>query len=378
MIRARAISDVGTVVMGVSPAGTSVSDDPGSGLPLLNGPTEFGPVHPTPKQWTSTWTREAEVDDVLFCVRGSTTGRMNRAQTKYAIGRGIAAIRGTTASDTRYLYYAITQGLSRLLSLTSGSVFPNISAGDLRQFEVPWPDEEVRTQVAATLSTLDDKIESNQRIVAVVPSLIRARVLEAINRGSSSVAVADLARFVNGGAYTKAASGGGRMVIRIAELNSGPGTSTVFNDITVPDDRTARAGDILMAWSGSLGVYRWFRDEAIVNQHIFKVLPTGFPAWLVFDRLEAVMSTFRGIAQDKATTMGHIQRGHLTSTRIDVPGAADIAELDAELDPVWARLLVAERECMRLEALRDALLPGLLSGQIRVPAATSAMEGVTA
>lgn len=364
--------------MGVSPAGTSVSDDPGSGLPLLNGPTEFGPVHPTPKQWTSTWTREAEVDDVLFCVRGSTTGRMNRAQTKYAIGRGIAAIRGTTASDTRYLYYAITQGLSRLLSLTSGSVFPNISAGDLRQFEVPWPDEEVRTQVAATLSTLDDKIESNQRIVAVVPSLIRARVLEAINRGSSSVAVADLARFVNGGAYTKAASGGGRMVIRIAELNSGPGTSTVFNDITVPDDRTARAGDILMAWSGSLGVYRWFRDEAIVNQHIFKVLPTGFPAWLVFDRLEAVMSTFRGIAQDKATTMGHIQRGHLTSTRIDVPGAADIAELDAELDPVWARLLVAERECMRLEALRDALLPGLLSGQIRVPAATSAMEGVTA
>ena len=161
------------------------------------------------------------------------------------------------------------------------------------------------------------------------------------------------------------------MVIRIAELNSGPGGSTVYNDIQVPDAKTARAGDLLMAWSGSLGVYRWYRDESIINQHIFKVVPDKYPAWLVFDRLEAVMPVFRALAADRATTMGHIQRGHLTSTTVSVPTGAAIAQLDKELAPLWERLLLAERENLRLSRLRDTLLPELLSGRLRVPAEVS-------
>lgn len=162
------------------------------------------------------------------------------------------------------------------------------------------------------------------------------------------------------------------MVIRIAELNSGPSGSTVYNDIDVPDEKTARAGDILMSWSGSLGVYRWFRDEAIINQHIFKVIPTDYPAWLVFDRLDAVMPVFRGVAADKATTMGHIQRGHLETTNIEIPSNPMIEQLDVILSPLWERLLSAEREVVRLTALRDALLPELLSGRIRVPVGAAA------
>ena len=177
----------------------------------------------------------------------------------------------------------------------------------------------------------------------------------------------NLGAYVNGGPYTKGASGSGRMVIRIAELNTGPGPSTVYSDIGVPQDRTARAGDILMSWSGSLGVYRWFRDEAIVNQHIFKVLPKdGYPAWLVFDRLDAIMPAFQRIAKDKATTMGHIQRGHLETTQVAVPSPPVIKELDFRVTPLWDRLLLAERESLKLASLRDTLLPELLSGRVRI------------
>ena len=55
------------------------------------------------------------------------------------------------------------------------------------------------------------------------------------------------------------------MVVRIAELNSGPGGSTVYNDVSVDEENLARPGDLLFAWSGSLTVRRWFRPEAIVN-----------------------------------------------------------------------------------------------------------------
>ena len=160
------------------------------------------------------------------------------------------------------------------------------------------------------------------------------------------------------------------MVIRIAELNSGPGGSTVYNDIEVPEDKTARPGDILMSWSGSLGVYRWRLDEAIVNQHIYKVIPTDYPAWLVFDRVDAVIEVFQAIAKDKATTMGHIQRGDLESTMVQIPTSDRLVDLDGALDPLWQRLLVLEQESIRLAALRDALLPELLSGRLGVPGAT--------
>ncbi|WP_166390140.1 hypothetical protein [Nocardioides ochotonae] len=150
--------------------------------------------------------------------------------------------------------------------------------------------------------------------------------------------------------------------------------STVYNDIDVPENKTARSGDILMSWSGSLGVYRWAREEAIINQHIFKVLPIGYPPWLVFDRLEDAIDAFRGIAKDKATTMGHIQRGHLDTTVVVVPRDAVADQLDAEFGPLWERLLVAEQESLNLGALRDALLPELLSDRIRVPEASSVVQ----
>lgn len=270
--------------------------------------------------------------------------------------------------DLRFLYHvARSKPFNQyLFGTASGSKILHTSPGRIEDFTFDLPSRHEQSEIAATLNVLDRKIDSNRQLIALIPALIRAQVTASVARNASTVTVSSLARFINGGAYTKGASGTGRMVLRIAELNSGPGVSTVYSETDVPQDKTARAGDILMSWSGSLGVYRWFRDDAIVNQHIFKVIPTDYPSWLVFDRLEAVMPVFRGIAQDKATTMGHIQRGHLESTTIDVPPADVIDRLDSAIGPVWERLLIAEKENTRLEALRDALLPDLLSGRIRV------------
>jgi type I restriction enzyme S subunit len=274
-------------------------------------------------------------------------------------------------ADPGYLGYALQSQDWRdhVASYRSGAAQPTLNAKQMGAFELPLPSLPEQRAIAAPLVSLDDKIESNRRLISLVPELIRSRVEEHIVQGASDVSVSSLAKFVNGGAYTKGATGSGRMVVRIAELNSGPGASTVYNELDVPDDKTAHAGDILMSWSGSLGVYRWARDEAIINQHIFKVIPTGYPAWLVFDRIDAIIDVFRGYAADKATTMGHIKRGDLDTTTVQLPREEALRELDVALEPLWDRLLIAEQEVLRLEALRDAMLPELLSGRIRVPEA---------
>jgi len=64
----------------------------GDGIALLNGPTEFGLKNPKAVQFTIDSKRKCRPLDILFCVRGSLTGRMNWADKEYSIGRGLAAI----------------------------------------------------------------------------------------------------------------------------------------------------------------------------------------------------------------------------------------------------------------------------------------------
>lgn len=156
------------------------------------------------------------------------------------------------------------------------------------------------------------------------------------------------------------------MVIRIAELNSGPSGSTVYNDIPVHNENTALPGDLLFAWSGSLVVQRWFRPEAIINQHIFKVIPIeGLPLWFLHGRILELLPFYRSVAAGKATTMGHIQRRHLDEPVV-LPPVRQLRELDQACGPLWKSALAAERENLMLAELRDALLPKLLSGELRV------------
>jgi len=294
----------------------------------------------------------------------------------------VARLRARPGLDQGFLAAVVaSRGFEdHILAMITGSAVPHISGSQILSFPVHrLPAVQEQRRIAATLRSLDDKIESNRRLLTLSLELAAASVRSATADPSAThLPVAALARFVNGGAYTKGATGAGRMVVRIAEMNSGPGGSTVFTDLEVPEDKTARAGDLLMSWSGSLDVYRWTREEAIINQHIFKVIPKDLPAWLVHDRLKAVMPIFQSIAKDKATTMGHIQRGHLQSTTVAMPPSAEIKRLDAQLGPLWDRLLLAERQIHTLAALRDALLPELLSGRIRVPEAGESVESALA
>jgi type I restriction enzyme S subunit len=327
-----------------------------------------------------TWFRaHPAAGDILFVCKGSP-GRVALVPdpVTFCIAQDMVAVRADPAVVyPRYLFAVLRSAVvrRRIDGMHVGTMIPHFKKGDFGNLLIPILDEAQQRAVGDLYFAFSQKIESNHRLTELVPRLINAQVTNALVSGEREVSVADLAAFVNGGAFTKGASGTGRMVLRIAELNSGPGRSTVYSDIDVPDEKTARPGDILMSWSGSLGVYRWFRDDAIINQHIFKVIPAeGLPPWLVFDCLEAVMPTFRGIAKDKATTMGHIQRGHLESTTIGVPSVEAIESLDRVLAPLWKRLLAAESENLRLAQLRDALLAEAVSGGVHAPESDEMVE----
>lgn len=280
----------------------------------------------------------------------------------------------------RYLFYLFQSGIGRqkLYSIRRAMAVSGITGSDLAELYLPVPDRKTQERVAAALSALDAKILANGNLTRHCDLLwlsAAQRILRDDGNPSKQVRLSQVAEFINGGAYTKAATGTGRMVVRIAELNSGPGPSTVYTDREVPVDHLARPGDLLFSWSGSLTVKRWFRPEAIVNQHIFKVTPReGIPMWLAHAHLLDLLPTFQAIASEKATTMGHIQRHHLDEL-VTLPGEDAIRRTDEICRPLWRLALAAERETQALVVLRDAALTPLVAGDLCAEELTVASGG---
>ena len=376
----RALGEVGTVVMGLSPAGEFVGADPSVGLPLLNGPTEFGPTSPSPRQWTSEWSRAAERGDTLFCVRGSTTGRMNVAQRPYAIGRGLAAIRGATSADTAFLRYALIDGLPKLLSRTAGSVFPNLSVADIKALEVPFPPEETRRSIAATLGSLDAKIESNRRVIGVANGLLDA-VAEREAESAPTVALGLVTSITRRTANPAALGNATVDHFSLPAFDAGATPEAVPAAAIMSNKTMLRGRSILVSRLNPRTNRTWWvtpRDRVIA------LASTEFASLTATDDVElaalwlAVRSPFfRGELTRRVTgTSGSHQRVRPDDMlTIDVPdpramaGGVKLAAL-ALLETV--RQLRAQSA--NLGDLRDALLPELLSGRMLASPSMSTFE----
>ncbi|MBU0994794.1 MAG: restriction endonuclease subunit S [Proteobacteria bacterium] len=154
------LSSISHITMGQSPKGSDYIDSKIDGsLPLLNGPAEFGKYSPTPVQYTKTVTKLAENGDILFCVRGSTTGRMNIADQRYCIGRGLAAISGKSGkASTDYVRQILIYMRDRIFEQAkgAGSTFPNISSDNLSKWPVRFLPTDVQEKVLNVLNNLEE------------------------------------------------------------------------------------------------------------------------------------------------------------------------------------------------------------------------------
>lgn len=320
--------------------------------------------------------------EVLLTLVGSVghSAIATEEMLNWNVARAVAVISVKSDLSPRWVHWCLqSPDAQRQMNLkVTTTVQATLNLRDVADILIPLPPVNYRTKVERLLGALDDKIAVNERAVAAADEL-RAlslrRFMTSNPEATEKLPLSSLAQFVNGKAFTRDASGTGRMVIRIAELNSEPGSSTIYNDIKVPPQHLATQGDVLFAWSGSLRVSRWYRSEAIVNQHIFKVVPgIGMPSWLIFELIRFQLPRFRAIAEGKATTMGHIQRHHL-NVEVTVPTRQYWARLDAELGLLWGLALRAEQERLTLAELRDTLLPRLVSGKLRIKDAEKVAEG---
>ena len=128
------------VIMGLSPK-SEFYNETGDGLPFHQGVTDFGKRFPTDRVYCTIQKRIAEADDILFSVR-APVGRINIANKKVIIGRGLSTIRSKNGIQT-FLLQQLKDRFQEEDTIGSGAIFNAIRKADLLRIPLLTPTQSV-------------------------------------------------------------------------------------------------------------------------------------------------------------------------------------------------------------------------------------------
>ncbi len=308
--------------------------------------------------------------------------------------------------DYFYFYSNSIPHVDYLRSRANSGVQVNLSTSAIKESQLLIPPLEVQKSVASTLMALDDRInllrETNTTLEAIAQALfnswfvdfdpVHAKMqglapegmdeataalfpdsfeeseLGPVPKGWQVKSLDAVASFLNGLALQKFPPTGDNdlPVIKIAQLRKGDTVGADLASRSIKPEYLVQNGDVLFSWSGSLEVEIWCGGEGALNQHLFKVTSGAFPKWFYFLWTRHHLEHFRQVAASKATTMGHIQRAHLTGAKVLVPSDGVLNAANSVLEPIMQRVIENSLQAYNLAALRDTLLPRLISGQLRL------------
>lgn len=198
-----------------------------------------------------------------------------------------------------------------------------------------------------------------------------------IPKGWTILGLDEIADFLNGLAMQKFPPKDDHFlpVIKISQLRSEDTSGADKASAELAIEYVVNDGDVLFSWSGSLECVLWAGGRGALNQHLFKVTSASYPKWFYFFWICHHLDDFRGIAAGKATTMGHIQRGHLSDAKVLVPPNKLLKEMSRHLAPLIDKIVQAKISSKNLAAIRNTLLPRLISGELRLPDADQILGG---
>lgn len=308
------------------------------------------------------------------------------------INSGMVIIRPGEDFDTMFLYQYLRSCYFRaqITQFQSGSAQPQLPISTLQKMKVIKPDIAAQRRIASILSSLDRKIELNNKINADLEEMAQAifknwfvdfepfkdgnfvdSELGMIPEGWKVGRLTEIASYMNGLAMQKFPpenNEGSLPVLKIKELGQGfCGTDSDRCSCNIKDECKIHNGDVIFSWSGTLLVDVWCGGDCGLNQHLFKVTSKDYPKWFYYYWTKHHLQEFIHIAKDKAVTMGHIKRGHLEEAMVAIPDNDSMEKAHELFEPILSKMISLRLESSRLSLLRDTLLPRLMSGELEVP-----------
>jgi type I restriction enzyme S subunit len=337
--------------------------------------------------------------DILISMTGShfnqiasAVGKVGRYQHEFPAllnqRVGKLYVKDKTIFDENFFYYFISRPETQIDLVTSagGSANQaNISPSQIKNLELQLPPIQEQQSIAFILSSLDEKIEinlqMNQTLETMVTTIFKewfidfnfpgfnGKLVDGLPSEWKKIPIDESITFLNGIALQKYPATSETQylpVIKIRELKQGINESSDKANLEIPKQYIVEDGDVLFSWSGSLEIEIWCGGKGALNQHLFKVFSDKFPKWFYYLWTKHYLPIYKSIAEGKVTTMGHIQRRHLTDSLINIPDEKTLKLADKIISPILERLIQNKIQIRTLTQIRDSLLPKLMTKKIEI------------
>ena len=330
---------------------------------------------------------------ILYSIDGTIGNIAKYRGEKCVLGKGACYINcNPEIVESSYLYYQLQSPhfKSYIHLMSTGSTIKHISLKTMRDYVFELPSLDDQRRIASILSSLDRKIELNNKINADLEEMAQAifknwfvdfepfkdgkfvdSELGMIPEGWKVGRLTEIASYMNGLAMQKFPPENNEdslPVLKIKELGQGfCGTDSDRCSCNIKDECKIHNGDVIFSWSGTLLVDVWCGGDCGLNQHLFKVTSKDHPKWFYYYWTKHHLQEFIHIAKDKAVTMGHIKRGHLEEALVAIPDNDSMDKAHDLFEPILSKMISLRMENSHLSLLRDTLLPRLMSGELEVP-----------
>ena len=253
----------------------------------------------------------------------------------------------------------------------TGSRMPRAAMRDLLQLSLALPPLAEQRRIVADLerqmAAAGHARRATEAQLAAAEAMSAALVRDVLARSPAtrSVRLGEIANYINGRAFKPSDwEPTGTPIVRIQNLTS-PRTPHNFYTGDVAPRHRITDGDLLVAWSASLGVYIWERGPAILNQHIFKVEedPALINRHYMYYALQVVMNRLK--AQAHGATMQHVTKPRFEATPIPLPPPDEQRRIVEDLERQTAAAALARRAAEAQLATAEALPAAILRRAFR-------------
>ena len=296
-----------------------------------------------------------------------------------AIAQRLLTLRGKeNVLDNDYLLYYLQSpiGQASLKARETGTTVTGIKQTEFRKIEIEIPDYEVQKKVSGILRVIDQKIELNNAInnnlFEQIQALYKAWFVDFEPFGGvrpsdwGNTNIYAIANIIYGAPFASKlfnTDGLGKPIIRIRDLKEQ--AFVTFTTEEHPKGHLIQPGDIVVGMDGEFRPYIWGNEPAWLNQRVC-IFESNRPQGKAFV-LYTIKPLLNKIEQTQvATTVIHIGKKDFDAFEIVLPDQATLESFDSITAPMIETIVNNRLQNKRLAALRDTLLPKLMSGEIDV------------
>lgn len=374
------ISDIGTVVGGATPS-TKKPENYENGDIAWITPKDLssfsgryiqrGERNITEIGLKSCSTQLLPKDTVLFSSR-APIGYVAIAENAVCTNQGFKSVIPNEDTDPIFLYYLLKYNKDKIESMGSGTTFKEVSGNTMKNIVVSVPqDKQVQEKIASVLDAIDEKIEENERInnnleqqaQAIYNNMVPYSVDDILPTEWYKGTVEDIIEIHDSKRIPLSGQARQKMEKKTYPYYGAASLMDYVDDYIFEGKYLLLGEDGTVVDAAGFPILQYVWGKFWVNNHAHILTGKhGFTveSLMLLFRRTPVKSIVTGAVQPK------ISQANLKSIPIVIPSEAILSELNNAIEPLFSQIRVNIEENKSLAALRDTLLPKLMSGEIDV------------